>query len=869
MSTLATVLVKFDAKGDDLDRGFDAIGHKATSIGSVIGKALAAGAVVATTAIVGFTAKGLQEFTAFDKGMREVFTLLPGITEEAMGDMTQQVKDFSAEFGVLPEKTIPALYQAISAGVPKDNVFEFLATAQKAAAGGCTELETAVDGISSVINAYGTDVLSATEASDLMFTAVRLGKTTFEELANTLYNVVPIAAALGVEFGDLTAAIAVMTAQGTPTSVATTQLRQMFVELSKAGGDVDKVFRQIAGQSFKEFIAAGGSTQDALKLLEQYAKDAGIGINDLFGSVEAGNAALALTGKGTDAFSKALEAMGTSAGATEEAYGRMAGSIQTSLDKLRAAWHVILITVGEKVAPVFQSFVDWIVRHMPQIQSVIEKVMNAVGAAFNWVKDQIIPRVVEAFRWLADVLNTFRTDGLSAGMARIGQAVAEALPWIQEKLGELARAFVDWIGPKIPGILAALGQMLFKIAEWIVTVALPAIVRQLGEWARAFVEWIGPKIPEILAKLGELQLKLIEWIVTVALPAIVEQLGTWAWEFAVWVVRVWPLLKEKLEAFWTNDFKPWLADLPMKIGEAIGYLGEVLVQAGKDAITGFLKGMKLMWLQVQIWLGLIKDPEIIKAVGDTTTTLEEKGETVINGFWAGMKFSWLRTSAWLLQVGAYGIKEALGNLSNILESSGKDALAGLWRGMQSMWESVDAWCNGLAQKIGTAVGDLGSLLYNAGRNVLQGLWNGARDKFDSMIAWFRSVGTSIANAVKGALGIHSPSDVFHDVGINTMAGLVEGIEAALPLVDRALGAVVGRLSNSIGGTSAHVDGPTPNGPAIARADTSLMQKLIAAASTQSGPNVTIESIVINGGGREANEAVNVITTRLNGLGVRT
>lgn len=60
-----------------------------------------------------------------------------------------------------------------------------------AAVGGVTELETAVDGITSVVNAYGDDVLSAAEASDLMFTAVKLGKTDFTQLSASLFNVIP------------------------------------------------------------------------------------------------------------------------------------------------------------------------------------------------------------------------------------------------------------------------------------------------------------------------------------------------------------------------------------------------------------------------------------------------------------------------------------------------------------------------------------------------------------------------------------------------------------------------------------------------------------------------------------------------------
>ncbi len=57
--------------------------------------------------------------------------------------------DFSSEIGIVAEDVVPALYQALSAGVPQDNVFNFLETAGKASIGGITTIETSVDGLSS------------------------------------------------------------------------------------------------------------------------------------------------------------------------------------------------------------------------------------------------------------------------------------------------------------------------------------------------------------------------------------------------------------------------------------------------------------------------------------------------------------------------------------------------------------------------------------------------------------------------------------------------------------------------------------------------------------------------------------------------
>lgn len=337
-----------DGFGNELERGLDKEGTPAAGrAGDKMAKA-AAGAFAAGVALIG---KSVMDFGGFEKQMNEVFTLLPGISGEAMGKMTEQVKSFSTEFGVLPQEVVPALYQSLSAGVPADNVFAFIETAQKLAKGGVTDLTTSVDGLSSVVNAYGSDVLSAEKASDIMFTTVKLGKTNISELSASLFQVTPTAAALGVTFEDVSAALAAMTLQGVPTSVATTQLRQLLVELSKDGSKTAQVFEDMAGKSFKEFIAGGGNLQNALNIIDDAAGESGKSISDMFGSVEAGSAALALTGSGAETFFNDINAMGEAAGATDAAFEQMNQGLGATLDKLKAKFSVALLNIGEQIAP--------------------------------------------------------------------------------------------------------------------------------------------------------------------------------------------------------------------------------------------------------------------------------------------------------------------------------------------------------------------------------------------------------------------------------------------------------------------------------------------------------------------------------------
>ncbi len=154
----------------------EGFGKSVAKVGATAGLAFAATATAVAT-------KGVTAFADFEKGMNEVLTLLPGAGKEAFDRLGDQVKGLSKEMGILPNEVIPALYQSISAGIPEQNVAEFLRVAAMAAKGGITDLETAVDGITSVTNSWGHEVISATEASDLMFTAVRLGKTDFNQMS--------------------------------------------------------------------------------------------------------------------------------------------------------------------------------------------------------------------------------------------------------------------------------------------------------------------------------------------------------------------------------------------------------------------------------------------------------------------------------------------------------------------------------------------------------------------------------------------------------------------------------------------------------------------------------------------------------------
>lgn len=749
--------------------GLLSIGRKA-AVG--VGLAMAAGA-----------AYSLSAFTDFDTGMREVFTLLPGISDQAMADMTQQVKDFSLEFGVLPDEVVPSLYQALSAGVPPDNVFDFLETAQMAARGGVTDLATAVDGISSVVNAYGDEIIDATQASDLMFTAVRLGKTNFEELSASLFQVTPTAAGLGVEFGTVTAALATLTAQGVPTSVASTQIRQALVELGDSGSQVGQTFQDLSGQSFRDFIASGGTLQDALGMLAQHATDTGVGVGELFGSVEAGQAVLGLTGANADAFGDALEEMGASAGATEAAYDGMAGGMQFQLDRLKAAASVFAIEVGGRLASVAAPALE-----------LAADVMAAFGeGGIQGAIDQLRSAFEGMPGWLQVVIGAAGLGGLAA----IAVVVAGALSFlvsipvaVAAAIGALAAAVV-WAYNNFEGFR----NVIDAVVAWMVGTAWPAIQQfaayisdqfsNLVAWVRDHWDAIQEAIDHVLNVVGA--------IIGAYLTYIQTMWQAWGDDLLGMVTAAWDFVTRTIE----NAVSMIASIIELVLSVINGDWGDAWQALQDIASTAWDQLLNVLRLGWELLKG------IFGAALSTLRTLFSIGWEAIKAVVpAAWRFMQQATSTALIAIVSFIASlpqralSVLSSLPGLLAGLGRAAMGALRDGLSAVWGSVRGWLAGLPGQIVSAIGSLGRLLYNTGRDAIQGLLDGMRAVADRVRSFVRDLAGDIVSAISNPLEILSPSRVMADVGRNVIEGLIVGMDDRAPaLNDLADGIAAGLAAN--------------------------------------------------------------------------
>ena len=427
---------------------------------------VAAGVGAITAALVGTTKQAMDFETAF----AEVRTLINDMPESGLNQLKQGLIDLSKQTGILTGESIPAMYQAISASVPADNVVSFLEVASKNAIGGVTDLNTSVDGLTTVLNAYNMDTSEVINVSDLMFETMKKGKTTIGELSRSYFNVIPIAAATGVKFQDISAALATITAQGKPTSVATTQLRQAIVELNDEGSKASKTFAEISGKKFTDFIKSGKNLQDALKLMEAKAKASNTTISNLFSSVEAGSAVLSLTGESTARFTEDMETMARAAGATEEAFKKIDETPAQRLKKIRAQFTAITLEIGNKLLPTAEKLIAIAEKNMPKISKTIE----AVGS--------VIVGLVKNMNILLPIV-----AGVGAGFLGLNIALAITAPasmGVATGIKAIAASFT-LLNAQTGGLIIAIGLLVSGI------VALIANFETVAKWADAIGEKLG------------------------------------------------------------------------------------------------------------------------------------------------------------------------------------------------------------------------------------------------------------------------------------------------------------------------------------------------------------------------------------------
>lgn len=695
-----------------LGREWTKVGKSLQSTGATLTKRVTVPIVAAGTASAKLAAD-------FDKSMAQINTLLDDDTH--MKGYEAAVLATSDKLGINAKTSAEGMYQTISVlgdhGKTTQKTFDIMAQASKA---GGAEVVDAVNTIATAMNGYG-EVSDATaqRISDLSFKTVKLGKTSFPELANSMSPLFPLASNLGISYEELYATMSTATTSfAGNTAEATTQIKGLMTGFIKPSSDMAALIEKSGYKSGAAMIKAEGLA-GALKIVQKEAGNDGMA--KYFGNVRGLTAALGLSGKGMEKFEKHLAEMQNASGATGEALDKMGNTDMAKWNKAVVRAQNAGIKFGKAVLP---AITPW-----------VEKFGKAISKAADWFsglsegQQQMIVKTLGIAAATGPTLTLLgkgseKVGGILGKISKLGRA----LDGSKDKIGAVKSVF------PVFGRILSLGSKAGSLVARVAKAALPAfgnIIKTVG------------KVGAAMAKLA------------IAHPVITAlALG------AVLIWKNWDKIKPHLEPV-IEKFKQimkFFKDFKKNAGEKLGAVkdkfGELKDKVGdfKDAAGKKLGTVKKNFGQLKTKVGEFKSTatsklnatktkfdELKEKTGELKTGVSTKfdamktkfgefkskaGETATD---AGRK---LKIFARSCQNSTSGVKGYLGGLINFTKGTFTGNWRSAWNGVKQIFTS--AW-NGMKS---TAIGALSGI---------SSFVSGIVDKVSSLISKIGQASTKASN----------------------------------------------------------------------------------------------------------------------------
>ncbi len=270
-------------------------------------------------------------------------------------EMHGKILGLSSDSGMAAANVSEAVYQAISGSVATRDAARFVEDANKLAVAGFTSLTSATDVLTTALNSYKLGAEQVTGISNVLIRTQNLGKTSMDELANSMGRAISEGSAYGVNLQNIAASYVELTRGGIATAEATTYLSGMLNELGDSGSKVGGILQERTGKSFGQLMQSGWSLADVLQILSDHVNGNAEALMGLWSSQEAGKASNAILTQGLEDFNSVLSQMDKemqgATGATQNAYKTMTQTsafieqrFQNSVDNLKIAF-------GDELAP--------------------------------------------------------------------------------------------------------------------------------------------------------------------------------------------------------------------------------------------------------------------------------------------------------------------------------------------------------------------------------------------------------------------------------------------------------------------------------------------------------------------------------------
>lgn len=727
--------------------------------------AVSAGLIAAGGAAVAFGASSVKAAAEYESQMSMVSTLLDGTTDEVSKRTAQlgsEALKVSSELGLPMDQITGLTYNVISAlGDLGDETSKVVSLASKAAKAGGADANDAFNLLSAVTKAYGNTSLEAqTKVSDLAFTTLKLGQTSFPELAKSIQTVAATSEAMGVKQTDLFGVFATLTGVTGGAAEVATQYKAALSNLMVPSEKMKQVIDGLGYSSGKAMIEEMG-LQKTLETLKIAVGDDTLAFGNLFNSVEAKTAVFALVGAQSKEFARKTGELTKATKLSEAAFK----GETTELSATEKAYAKTSDTLETKVAVIKQTFSNWVTEMGTELLPSVKESAGLFADELPSILETAKPAIAQIF------------DAFKGAIPIITNGIKSIIPHIKN-----AMVYAVKIGSGIATVVSAL---------WKVKVAFIPLIAAYGTYKTITTAILVKKKAQIALE----QLHAAKVKITTTWEKIsnaVKRSGV-LWTIKHNVQKTISIAKDKLVELWTKRtiVAEKLKVLQLKLSE-LWTKKTIVAEKARFVASKVAMAATKVWTGIQ-WAfnaAMSANPIglIVLAVGALIAgfvLLYKKCEpfrNFINGIGSAIKSGFISAVEWFKTVPAKlgavwnGIKAGFSTALNWIKENWKGLLLILVNPFAGAFKLIYDNCEGFKNIVNNIFGGI--------RNSVFTIFEGVKSVFNNFIGFFQNIFTA-----QWSSAWQNVKNIFSSI-VSSFAGIFRTpLNAMISLINRAIGGI--------------------------------------------------------------------------------
>lgn len=678
-----STLSEFTNQSNNAGTRFEALGSSLKTVGSTITTAV-------SLPLLALGAGAIKTASDFEAGMSKVSAL-----SGATGDDLKMLEDKAREMGASTKYSATESAEALSymalAGWNAEQMAAGLEPSLKLAGASGMDLALATDIVTDTMSMFGMEASEATKMTDMLAYAQANSNTDVQQLGEALKYCGASANAMGYDLADTTALLGTFADQGLKGSSAGTTLNAMFRDMKKNAKDGAIAI----GDTNVAIVDANGNYRDMTDILADVEKategmtqaERDMALSSIWGTEALKGVNMAFEA-GVPKIREFEEGIRNSDGAASEMYDTMQNNLQGAIDNMKSAFEGLLITIGQRLIPIFQSLVEgitnvftWFNNLNPAIQNVIIGVGGflAILGPLLLIVGNVIIFIVKLSTSISALVTFFSAGGAGAGL-------------LSAAIGALSGPIGIAIG--VITALIAVGVLLYN--NWdTIKAKCSEVWNSIKETVSTVWNNIKTSTTEVWNNIISALSEAWDTIKTVTRPAVdfIKDIVSSAWNFiSTTTSTIWNSIKGIIQSVW--ELIKSIIDLGVAVVKLAITTAWNAIKTVTTTVWNAIKSViQTVWNAIKpiVTTGANAVESVVttvfNAVKSVVTTIWNSIKTVIQTAWNGIK-SVVSTGANLVRSTISSVFSTLTNIMTAPFKAAQSVISGILGGITSAINSV-------------------------------------------------------------------------------------------------------------------------------------------------------------------------------------